>query len=313
MNKISRERTGPAQVALQTPAASRSLLIVAAWVSTLLLSKLPLVIARDMLGTDIPWINAAWLGAAVLLYAVTYAWSALEPLRRYFLIMATIVLVAFWMDPIVKGTALWQNTFAGQALMVSFLGERALLVVEALIVLTVALLIGMTRQELFLTVGNLRAPVWTRNTARGKRVLSWTVFGPVMALVLGILFAAFLASQNPAGLGNLAVVLPLMPIILLSAALNAFAEETTYRAAPLATLVPAIGPIHALVLTSLWFGFGHYYGGIPSGPVGLVQTGLLALLLGKAMLDTRGLGWSWTIHLVLDTVIYIGIALSVSA
>ena len=105
-----------------------------------------------------------------------------------------------------------------------------------------------------------------------------------------------------------AAALPWLPLILLSAALNAFSEEVMYRAVPLGMLFPAVGPGHAIWLTSLWFGLGHYYGGIPSGPVGLVQAGLLALLLGKAMLDTRGLGWSWIIHVSIDTVIYIFIA-----
>jgi hypothetical protein len=42
----------------------------------------------------------------------------------------------------------------------------------------------------------------------------------------------------------------------------------------------------------------------------LVQSGLLALLMGKAMLDTRGLGWPWIIHMTIDTVIYIFIAMT---
>lgn len=99
----------------------------------------------------------------------------------------------------------------------------------------------------------------------------------------------------------------------MSAALNAFGEEVTYSAAPLGILLPAVGPGHALWLTSLWFGLGHYYGGIPSGPVGLVQSGLPALLLGKAMLDTRGLGWSWIIHTAIDTAIYAFLALAAAA
>jgi len=99
-----------------------------------------------------------------------------------------------------------------------------------------------------------------------------------------------------------------LPLILLSAALNAFGEEGMFRAAPLSALLPAVGPRHALWLTAIWFGLGHYYGGTPSGPFGFVQTGLLGLLLGKAKLDTRGMGWPWIIHVVLDTIIYFFVA-----
>jgi membrane protease YdiL (CAAX protease family) len=94
--------------------------------------------------------------------------------------------------------------------------------------------------------------------------------------------------------------------------LNAFGEETMYRAAPLAMLLPAVGPSHGIWLTALWFGLGHYYGGFPSGPMGLVYSGGLALLLGKAMVDTRGMGWSLIIHMAIDTVIYIFIAATAS-
>ncbi len=43
--------------------------------------------------------------------------------------------------------------------------------------------------------------------------------------------------------------------------------------------------------------------------MGLVGPGLLALLLGKAMLDTRGMGWAWIIHVAMDTVIYTAMAI----
>jgi membrane protease YdiL (CAAX protease family) len=129
-------------------------------------------------------------------------------------------------------------------------------------------------------------------------------FGPVMALLLGGLFFLFLLSQNPGALTDFSVVVPYLPIILLSAALNAFGEEGIYRAAPLATLLSPIGPKYALWMTAVWSGLGHYYGGDPVDSIGFVQAGLLGLLMGKAMLDMRGMCWSWLIHLVIDTVIF---------
>ena len=160
-------------------------------------------------------------------------------------------------------------------------------------------------------VGDLRAPVGGRSSPASKRAVSWAVLGPIAALGLGGLFFLFMSSQNAGALADPSVVVPWLPLILVSAGLNAFGEEVSYRAGPISVLLPAVGPIHALWMTSLWFGLGHYYGGIPSGPFGLIQSGLIAVLMGKAMLDTRGLGWSWTIHLVLDTVIYVFIAATV--
>ena len=310
MNNLNSQYMADEQEGTRAFSSNRTLLVLIAWVSTLLLSKFPLVVAHDMVGTDIPSINYVWIALAVLLWFITYAWRPLQPLRGYFLIMGVILLVAFVFDPFIKGTVLWKSLFSNASSMVILFGERILLIFESLIVISILLLMGMSRKQAFLTVGNLRAPLGGENKSSDRKQLSWAVFGTVMAILLGGLFFWFLSSQNQISNLNASNVLSLLPLILASAALNAISEEVTYRAAPLATLVPVVGPVHAVWLTSLWFGFGHYYGGIPSGPVGLIQTGLLALLLGKAMLDTRGLGWSWVIHVVLDTVIYFFIAMT---
>lgn len=311
MNNSVTRRSAASQNRISLIPVQNAIMVAAAWVATLLLSKLPLVIARDLFGTDIPWINSAWIGLAVLFWILTYVWQLLKPLRSYFLTMSAILLMAFWFDPFVKQSAAWDSLFPNASAMVVLFGERVLLVLESLIVIAVLLTIGVSRQQAFLTIGNLHAPLGGESAAPHGKRLSWSIFGTIMAIFLGALFFWFLSSQNLTAELDLTTVLPVVPLILASAALNAISEEVTYRAAPLGTLVPAVGPVHAVWLTSLWFGLGHYYGGIPSGPVGLVQTGLLALLLGKAMLDTRGLGWSWIIHLVLDTVIYFFIAMAI--
>jgi hypothetical protein len=37
---------------------------------------------------------------------------------------------------------------------------------------------------------------------------------------------------------------------------------------------------------------------------------MLGLLCGKIMLDARGIGWPWIIHVVLDSIIYFFLAIS---
>lgn len=60
-------------------------------------------------------------------------------------------------------------------------------------------------------------------------------------------------------------------------------------------------------MTSVSFGLGHYCGRIPTGPVGAVQCGVLALLLGAAMIGDPG--WpALLIHIALDVVIFASIA-----
>lgn len=297
---------GPALATGAQPAA-RTILIAAAWAGTLLLSKLPLVIARDLLGTDIAWMELIWLGAAVLLVMATFAWPALKPLRGYFAIMGVILLVTAGISPLITESAIWQRLVAGQSPMVALFADKALLALLTLVVLVAVLLMGVGRRDAFLTPGNLTAPVRGLALPGGRR-LSWAVFGTVVSLLLATLFFLFLWTQDPAVGAGLASALPWAPLILAGAALNAFGEEGMYRAAPLAVLLPAVGARQAIWLTAVWFGFGHYYGGIPSGPMGLVQSGLLAVLMGKAMVDTRGLGWPWIIHVAIDSVIFTAIA-----
>ncbi len=311
MNRVSSESLAyERRLAAPKPIATRRVLIWTAWIATLLLSKLPLVIARDLLGGDIPWINQAWIGAAVLLFAATYVWRSLAPLRNFFAVMAAIFLATTVFDPWLSGSVVWGYLFAEANPLVALFSERVVIAMSAVIVVAALIAMGYKRREIFLTTGELNAPVEGLRLPGRAKPVTWLVFGAAMTLLLSLLFFNFMASQSPVSLPVFAAALPWLPLALVSAGLNAFGEEAMYRAGPLATLLPAVGPKHALWMTSIWFGLGHYYGGSPSGMIGFVFTGLLGLLLGKAMLDTRGMGWSWIIHVAMDTVIYIFMAMS---
>lgn len=61
---------------------------------------------------------------------------------------------------------------------------------------------------------------------------------------------------------------------------------------------------------SVGFGLGHYCGRIPTGPVGAVHCGVLVLLLGAAMIGTRG--WpALLIHIALGVVVFASIAAAI--
>jgi hypothetical protein len=103
-------------------------------------------------------------------------------------------------------------------------------------------------------------------------------------------------------------VLPLLPFVLLFAASNAFGEEMIYRAPWLGALEDPIGPVHALLITAVYFGIGHFYG-VPYGILGVVMAFIPGWLMGKAMLETRGFFWAWFIHLCMDIVVFFFVAL----
>ena len=103
--------------------------------------------------------------------------------------------------------------------------------------------------------------------------------------------------------------MPLVPVAVFIAAINAFNEEFTLRAAPLSELCNSIGKQQALMITTLFFGIGHFYG-VPSGFLGILLASFLGWFLGKSMLETKGFFWAWLIHFLPDVFIFSFFAIS---
>jgi hypothetical protein len=207
MNKLSANEFAKNQETTSTPDSARITLVITAWVATLLLSKLPLVIVHDLIGIDIPWIVPAWLGLASLLFATTFVWPSLKPLRIYFTVMGVIYLWTM-IDSLIRGTAFWKNLMNGQPEMVMIFGDRVLLLLNAFLIIAVLILMGTKRRDVFLAVGNLNAPVGGKTADPRRRRLSWSILVPVMAILLGGLFFTFLVSQTPAGFSNISAIIP---------------------------------------------------------------------------------------------------------
>ena len=87
--------------------------------------------------------------------------------------------------------------------------------------------------------------------------------------------------------------------------MNAFGEELVYLAAPLSQLWQVVGKRQAVWLMALWFGLGHYYGGVSFRPAGVVYLTLIAVLFGKAMVETKGIAMPVFVHLWGDVMLYI--------
>jgi len=102
----------------------------------------------------------------------------------------------------------------------------------------------------------------------------------------------------------------LIPVAVLIAVINAFNEEFTLRAAPLSRLWFTLGKQQALMITTVFFGLGHFYG-VPSGILGVLLSGFLGWFLGKSMLETKGFFWAWLIHFIPDVFIFTFFALSI--
>jgi membrane protease YdiL (CAAX protease family) len=294
-------------ITLSTQTSARPWLVGFAWGAMLLMSRLPQIVLKELFAIETPY-AWTWFGVAATLLAITYLWSRLQPLRNYLLIMAAMALLTGPFDSLLRNSTLWTTWFSQErGWTISFLGERLLLVLEAWILIGVLISAGIQRQAFFLAVGKLRAQaVGLRLPGIGS---AWLLVGPLLALLLTLCFFLGTAALNGVPLTALPRVLPWLPAILLFALMNAFGEELIYRAAPLSPLWQVIGSTQAIWLTAIWFGLGHYYGGNLGGAVYTRMAGSVAILFGKAMVETRDIVLPMLMHMLINAAIYLFLAL----
>ena len=306
--------TTPARTAAEAPtkpaSATRTLTWIA-WVTTLLVSRLPEIILQEIFAITIPWMAWAVVGLSAALWIAARYVAILKPLERYFAVL-TLLAVMFAVIPEIFRSTPWQALVpaTGHPMLI-LLAERILLAALAFVMIGFLVLIGTRPRDAYLVRGDLNAPTTTRK--RGSpEFLRWGRFGPIMFVLL-LLITAYAAAPAIPRQVDLGAALPFIGVAAIAALLNAFWEEVAYRAAPLSQLQRAVGPTMGVVILAAWFGLGHFYGGIPSGVMGALLTFAVALLFGRAMIETRGLGWPLALHFAGDLVIYTFLALAATA
>jgi membrane protease YdiL (CAAX protease family) len=279
-------------------------LTLIAWVVMLLSSILPLIFLREILGSDGQWLFAARMGFLAGLIAASLVWPLLRPLRGFFLILIAINLAELGMGW-VSAQPFWAALFSapGGPFVQDMFSTQMSRLGAALLVIVAMLALGWSRGRFYLVKGDLRAPIVPVPALGFPKPDPWTRFGGQFAvyITLGTLLFLFLAGRP--SVDALVRAIPLLPAVLLFAAMNAFNEEVTYRSSLLGALAPVIGPRPSVGIAALFFGIGHFYG-IPYGVIGVLLASFLGAILGKAMVETRGFFWAWFIHFLQDVAIF---------
>ena len=136
---------------------SRSRIIVAL-VVTLLISRLPEILLREVFGQSLPAMTWVMVGVTVLFWLASRFVDMLRPLERYLAVMI-VVGVAVASLEVVLGSEAWTALVPPSAQpMIELLATRTLLLAAAVVVLGATLALGATRQEAYLVVGDLNAP-----------------------------------------------------------------------------------------------------------------------------------------------------------
>lgn len=282
-----------------------------AWAVMGLCSLLP-----NILWIEITHQNGFWLfwGKVILLsvlIVLTFPIKAIRTLRPYFVILLGIF--AFeefgsWLG----AQPFWMQWFLSQnpsgAFLTSMLSTQLLRLATSLLMIALLLFSGFHRKQFFLTPGFLKAPITPVPWLGFPKVVPWTSFGGQYAVYISLGTLAFLVIAGRPMFSSILQALPMLPMILALAALNAFNEEMTYRSSIIATLEPVIGPRSSLWIAALFFGIGHFYG-VPYGVIGVLLASFLGWFLGKAMLETRGFFWPWFIHFLQDVAIFLFMAI----
>ncbi|MBN1660562.1 MAG: CPBP family intramembrane metalloprotease [Anaerolineae bacterium] len=277
-----------------------------AWAIMLAVSLLPDVVMNELVRQPAPWLWQAKMGLVLALVVLTFAWKPVTSLRAYALIFATF-LAAEWIWTWIGGTAQWQRWFSGSGFVPGMLDVQLNKLGAALVMILALFAVKRRRRAFFLVVGDLDAP------AAGVRWLGidpgtrWSRLGWIAGVLITLGTLAFLVLAGRPSLDTIDGVVPLLPAVLLFAAMNAFSEQVTYRASLLSTLHDVVGERQALLIVAFFFGMAHYYG-VPYGVLGVVMSTVLGWFLSKAMLETRGFFWPWLIHFMQDVAIFVFIA-----
>ena len=288
----------------------RIFLTILAWMVILVISDLPNILWDTFFGLTPDWLLWGKAGFLALFLATCLAWKNLQPLWQFACVMFLFYL-ALGLNTWVGNTTWWQIRFVGE--QTSFARGYLELHVRdlgvAFVVIGVLWLVKRRREAFYLTKGKLDAriePVRWLGIREGE---SWSAFGLIFAFAAGLLILVVVILAAPPSWEMVMRAIPLLPIAVLLAALNAFSEEIYYRASLFSTLQETIGRKQTQFINVVFFGLAHVLVGSPPGVIGFLLTGFLAWLMGKSILETKGLFWAWFIHFVPDVVIFASYAL----
>lgn len=271
--------------------------MLVAWFAAALGSALPFIVWRELLSGEPPW----WLLPALLLILLALAAAPrVGRVRPYVLVMAGLV-AGNGVKDLVSSTAVFQAWSVGASDHERLFVDPFLELIPLAGVAVASA--GLTRNELYLTAGDLSLPARV-----GRLGMSWRWATALLAAMVAVPLLLQLTFTVMPNLMVASRAVAALPAAFLFAALNAAGEEFRFRAAPFARLVPLLGTAQALALTSFVFALGHFYGH-PSGLSGVVLAGVAGAIFGLAMRATRGFLAPWLIHGVQDVLIFAAVVM----
>lgn len=231
-----------------------------------------------------------------------------KPLQSFMLLFLVLIGVQFLVFTQIGNVSFIKAWLDHPSFNTFMLTELALKLIITFAIIGFLHFIKNDRKSFLLALGNVSAsvePVRWLGVSSGE---NWKKFGLILSVCTSLGTQTFLLIADRPPLDIVIKALPFIPAVLLAAGLNAFNEEMTYKASFLSILESPVGRNQALLLMAAFFGIFHYYG-IPYGIIGVAMAAFLGWILGKSMLETRGMFWAWFIHFWQDVLIFAFLAI----
>ncbi len=288
---------------------NQKILIWTSWIAILLASNLTIIIWREFAQGEPEWWPLVHLAGLLILLGLTLINASFKPLCKFICILLIIFILGFgggwnWgLIPWIRSSSAWIEWNNHLNWAVSSVITHILRLAPCIMIILFLLIIGLTRKDFFLVKGNLHALVEPTKLLGVKKPEPWPRLAGIFAFVFtSMTFLFLIFAWEPISI-NFDQIFLILPIALIIATINSFNEEFALRAAPLSVLEPMVGKRHALLITSIYFGLGHFYG-VPNGLIGVILAGFLGWFLGKSVLETRGFSYAWIIHFLPDVFIF---------
>ena len=284
--------------------------IIIAWLTMLITSPLVDIILKEIFNLEISWISYIHLGLQIIFFSLSFLIRYFKSLKSYFGLTIALTVI-FIINDYLTDSVFWVTSFGGESpSFPEYILKMQIPRLAIAIVVFMGLLIFKKHpRNFFVTKGDLNADVKPVKWLGIKEGTKWKRFGPEFGLYLagGLILFLLIAGGIPT-IKSLSGALVFIPLVIVMACNNAFFEELICRASLFSVLENAIGKKHSLLMTSVLFGTGHYYG-VPYGIPGVILACFLGYILGKSMLETRGFFWAFIIHIVMDILIFYSISM----
>jgi hypothetical protein len=279
--------------------------LLVAWIVVVLASLLPKVILQEIFGLNVSGnLQAAVsLSVIVIAFLATLVFKSLHGLRSFLILFMVLIGSQWLVYNLLDTLPFYRDWLANPSFNVYMLAEQSLNLIVTLVIIATLLLMKKKRADFYLVRGDIAAPTEPIRWLGVKQGDSWCKFGGWLTICISLGTLSFLVIAGRPPLDIIIRALPFLPVVILSAALNAFNEEVTYKASFLSVLEDSVGPRQALYMVAVYFGLAHYYG-VPYGVVGVLLATFLGWILARSMQETRGLFWAWFIHFWQDVWIF---------